>query len=310
MLRIHAESVARHRVAEAASGNEFGYRGTSMLEASSYSWIRCSSLALLSVATACGGIEPIESPYSGTYSPSNDDPTGFVEDEDDSLSTTTGAGPEVETFWDGESSSGGAELLCGNGVIEPGELCDGDELAGETCNSINGNFVAGELRCGPNCLWDAADCRLTEDVPDPPMGQIATDCIAPGDPILGSDGGIQSHMLTLDVPPGVQLQSVELTVQIAHPDISDLVIGIRNLISNQQTIVHQFGCPGASNLWGTYSDFAPTELDCENTNSAQVMRPPNAMPIGDAAGPWVLEIADMDEQDPSLLQVWCVNVTY
>lgn len=278
-----------------------------MHEASSYSWIRCS-LALLSVTAACGGIESIESPYSGTYSPSDDQATGYVEDEDDSLSTTTG--PEVETFWDGESSSGGAELLCGNGVVEPGELCDGDELGGETCNSVNGNFVAGELRCGPNCLWDAADCRLTEEIPEPPMGEIATNCLVPGDPILGNDGGIQTQMLTLDVPPGVPLQRVELTVQIAHPDISDLVIGIRNLISNEQTIVHQFDCPGSSNLWASYSDFAPAEVDCANTNSAQVVRPPSPMPSGDAAGPWVLEIADMDEQDPSLLQVWCITATY
>lgn len=279
-----------------------------MLDASAYSWLRCS-LALLSVAAACGGIKPIESPYSGTYSPSDDEPTGYVDDDDSFGNTTGGSAPEVETFWDGQSSSG-AELLCGNGMLEPGELCDGEDLGEQTCNSVNGNFLSGELKCGPLCLWDVADCLTTEVPVEPPMGEMVTECLTPGDPILGNDGGIQTQMLILDIPSGIPLQSVDFTVRIVHPDISDLVIGLRNLVSNQQTIVHQFGCPGAADLWATYSDFAAAELDCEDTKAPGTIRPPNVMPVGDAAGPWVLEIADVDEEDAALLLQWCVSVVY
>ena len=37
--------------------------------------------------------------------------------------------------------------VCGNGVIEPGEQCDGDDLYANTCETVGKGFGAGQLGC-------------------------------------------------------------------------------------------------------------------------------------------------------------------
>jgi formylglycine-generating enzyme required for sulfatase activity len=54
----------------------------------------------------------------------------------------------------GDDDSGAA---CGNGVIDPGESCDGSDLGGETCGSQG--FDAGDLACDPDtCQFDTSGC--------------------------------------------------------------------------------------------------------------------------------------------------------
>jgi hypothetical protein len=49
---------------------------------------------------------------------------------------------------------------CGNGRVEGGELCDGSNLNGETCNSATmGARPAGSLRCTSGCSFDISSCR-------------------------------------------------------------------------------------------------------------------------------------------------------
>lgn len=46
---------------------------------------------------------------------------------------------------------------CGNGLIEPGEDCDGGNLGGASCGSLG--FDGGTLSCAGNCLnFDATNC--------------------------------------------------------------------------------------------------------------------------------------------------------
>ncbi|MBS3140276.1 hypothetical protein J4479_04705 [Candidatus Woesearchaeota archaeon] len=40
--------------------------------------------------------------------------------------------------------------LCGNNVLETGEVCDGTNLAGQSCNTQG--FTGGTLSCATNCL--------------------------------------------------------------------------------------------------------------------------------------------------------------
>jgi formylglycine-generating enzyme required for sulfatase activity len=47
------------------------------------------------------------------------------------------------------------KAMCGNGVIEPGEQCEGEELQGMKCENLN--FEGGTLRCS-NCLFDTSLC--------------------------------------------------------------------------------------------------------------------------------------------------------
>ena len=49
-----------------------------------------------------------------------------------------------------------ASSLCGNGVIDSGEECDGSNLAGQTCMSRG--FSGGSLSCNPNCTINTSLC--------------------------------------------------------------------------------------------------------------------------------------------------------
>jgi cysteine-rich repeat protein len=46
--------------------------------------------------------------------------------------------------------------VCGDGVIEDTEECDGDNLNGQTCADLG--FSLGELSCDANCQLDSLDC--------------------------------------------------------------------------------------------------------------------------------------------------------
>jgi hypothetical protein len=41
--------------------------------------------------------------------------------------------------------------VCGNNIIEGSEICDGIDLGGSTCKSINTEFLEGTLSCNNNC---------------------------------------------------------------------------------------------------------------------------------------------------------------
>ncbi|MFH2007143.1 MAG: hypothetical protein ABI333_11200 [bacterium] len=51
--------------------------------------------------------------------------------------------------------------VCGNGVQETGEQCDGNDLQGADCTDFT--FTGGVLTCGANCLFDFSGC--TSGVP-------------------------------------------------------------------------------------------------------------------------------------------------
>ncbi len=46
--------------------------------------------------------------------------------------------------------------ICGNGVVEEGEACDGLDLAGQTCQSQG--FAGGPLRCSRDCRLNTKGC--------------------------------------------------------------------------------------------------------------------------------------------------------
>ena len=51
---------------------------------------------------------------------------------------------------------------CGNGLLDPGEACDGNNLAGQTCQSLG--YDGGSLSCTPGCLINTDACTLEQCV--------------------------------------------------------------------------------------------------------------------------------------------------
>ncbi|HTO96179.1 MAG TPA: hypothetical protein VMK66_03965, partial [Myxococcales bacterium] len=54
--------------------------------------------------------------------------------------------------------------FCGDGLAQPGEQCDGQDLKGQTCVTLFGpDRPANGLRCNANCQFDVSGCAP----PDP-----------------------------------------------------------------------------------------------------------------------------------------------
>src|SRR5262249_17762160 len=53
--------------------------------------------------------------------------------------------------------------LCGDGLVEEGEDCDGENLDGATCEDIG--FDGGDLACTPDCKYDISHCFCDEVSP-------------------------------------------------------------------------------------------------------------------------------------------------
>jgi hypothetical protein len=65
---------------------------------------------------------------------------------------TTDSGPG-----DGDPTTDSGDPVCGNGVIDDGEQCDGGNLGGFTCVDLG--YSGGTLACDPvTCTYDASAC--------------------------------------------------------------------------------------------------------------------------------------------------------
>ena len=52
----------------------------------------------------------------------------------------------------------GAPNTCGNGVVDPGEQCDGAALRGLSCATVDPFFTGGTLLCSDSCTLDTTKC--------------------------------------------------------------------------------------------------------------------------------------------------------
>jgi len=75
---------------------------------------------------------------------------------------------------DGEMQEADVPLPCGNGILEPGEACDTDELNNTTCVSLG--FDYGTLTCSHICDFDTSDCRYGTPVCGDDTVDFGEDC--------------------------------------------------------------------------------------------------------------------------------------
>jgi hypothetical protein len=122
--------------------------------------------------------------------------------------------------------------FCGNGVIDPPEVCDGSGLGGATCVSLG--FEGGELACAPDCLSLNSDVCLRVD----------------GEPCLADaqcDGGLCLDEVLGGYPSGI------CTRPCSSDDCGDLVCG-KTLAGTE----YCFGaCESSADCRPGYACFAP-----------------------------------------------------
>ena len=110
-------------------------------------------LAAVLMAAACGG------KGNNPGAPSASDGSGGMDGvggADDGAGGAAGAG--------GMAGAGGAPAGCGDGMIQPGEECDGAALGGKTCADVQGQ--SGALACTPSCRFDTSKCTGPEQCND------------------------------------------------------------------------------------------------------------------------------------------------
>ena len=75
-----------------------------------------------------------------------------------SSSTTTSSSTSTSSSTTSTSSSGSPPVGCGNGVLDPGEICDGADLNGHSCTELGYANPAG-LTCAAACTLEQSGCK-------------------------------------------------------------------------------------------------------------------------------------------------------
>jgi hypothetical protein len=110
----------------------------------------------------------------------------------DTAVTATDAGFTVSTTGDPGPGTTGEEPVCGDGVVDAGESCDGADLGGMDCSQLG--FSGGQLACTVACAFDTSGCTQG--------------CLDPGEPCFGptdccgsgcGKGGLNCSMGGVDI---------------------------------------------------------------------------------------------------------------
>ncbi len=87
--------------------------------------------------------------------------TGGVTTGTGGMTATTGQPTTTDATSTGAVGSTGPTPMCGDGLLDPDEACDGAELGGETCATQG--FDDGTLACDGGCAFDTSGCNLCGD---------------------------------------------------------------------------------------------------------------------------------------------------
>jgi hypothetical protein len=189
----------------------------------SFAFVAC----LLAVAS-CGEAPTFFAPFDvvpdSVQADGGDTPDGGVADGD----TPGGDTPDGDTpdgdAPDGDSPDGDSPdtgPTCGNSTRDAGELCDGAELGGSTCQDFA--FTGGTLSCGVDCLsYDFSACVGGGEDPVCGNGEREAGEVCDGAEVGGSNcqgfGFDQGSLTCLDTCQGYDFSACENDVCV--PDCS------------------------------------------------------------------------------------------
>ncbi|MFV8754792.1 hypothetical protein ACNOYE_29955 [Nannocystaceae bacterium ST9] len=97
--------------------------------------------------------------------------------ESTTTTTTTDGGESTTTTDDGSD--------CGNGVVDPGEGCDGANFNGQSCMGLG--FSGGSLMCTADCQINSSGCTNGGGGGNQPADGLYSMCLIPED-CFGTDG--------------------------------------------------------------------------------------------------------------------------
>jgi hypothetical protein len=128
----------------------------------------------LSSGLGCGEID-VDSPFQNPVSEgSTGNPPAESSGGGDPSTSSGGPSTGEATEPDPDSSSGGGPAVCGDGVREGAELCDGEDFGDISCESEG--YTAGTLVCGESCMTYATDgCYICGNG----LLEVAEDCDGP-----------------------------------------------------------------------------------------------------------------------------------
>ncbi|MCX4243895.1 lamin tail domain-containing protein [Paraliomyxa miuraensis] len=129
-------------------------------------------------ASACGEPEPPASDGSSTTSAESETTTGSSGPDATTTASTSADGSTTTSTTGGSTdTTEGDETAapCGNGVLDPGEECDGDDYGDvASCNDLDPT-LAGWLTCTAACTFDTSACQT-----EPDMGVVLDELISSG----------------------------------------------------------------------------------------------------------------------------------
>ena len=212
-------------------------------------------------------------------------------------SSTSGDPTTAETSGsDGSDTT--SSIMCGNGVMEADEACDGADLGGLACPDV-GDFVGGNLACDAACGFDTSGCTV-------PMDPIEV-CQAINLAIPDAGSAVST---VVAVPSGGTIADVTVEVDITHTWIGDLSVDVEH--NGASVSLYDQGCGDIDNMSLQFSD-AGAAINCAASTSGAAtlpVQPLSAFDGMDASGNWTFSFQDHASADTGSATQVCVQVTF
>jgi len=161
----------------------------------------------------------------------------------------------------GGGGGGHSGPVCGNGFVENGEWCDGNNLGGRTCQ--NSGFTGGTLSCNSNCTLNTSQCTSGST--------CGNGTVDPGEQ-CDTGGGAEASVPSQCNPDTQLCQSCQC---VSTPVVADVGFFTSNqvLVQNIRDLVNQSGCAVVLNdsLIHFQASCSPNEVYTLNQSIAQVL---------------------------------------